>query len=321
VVAAKSTDAEFIRVYEEHGPSKAAKILGVHDSNVRQRRRRLEAKLNIRINGPEHHNAIHLEEHPDGIVFDVTDGVVLVGGDGHYWPGDNPLAHRALIEFAKEFKPKALVIQGDVFDGARISRHPPIGWAKMPTVQDEIEVCQDRMNELALAVPRGCRKVWSLGNHDGRFEASIAAKLPDFAKVHGASLKDHFPVWEPCWGCFINDNPSGVVIKHFFKGGLHANVNNALWGGRTMVTGHLHNAKVYPLSDYNGTRYGVETGCLADIQGRVRGRQFNYTQSNPLNWMSGFAFLTFKGGRLLYPELVTAFDRDHVQFRGEIIAV
>lgn len=314
MVAAKSTDAEFIRLFEEIGPTETAKRLGVTNKNVYQRRRGIERKHSIRINGPEHHNAKPVAEHPSRVTLEIKTGVVLVGGDAHYWPGDPSTAHRAFVKFAKDMKPKAVIMNGDAFDGARISRHPPISWAEQPTVQQEIEVVQDRLHEIAMACPKGCRKAWPLGNHDARFETRLATAAPEYANVNGVSLHDHFPVWEPCWSVWINDD---VVVKHRFKGGMHAPHNNTLWGGRTVVTGHLHSAKVQPISDYNGTRYGVDAGCLADPDHKA----FDYTEDNPRNWRSGFCVLTFKDGKLLMPELVTVWDDKSVQFRGEIIRV
>jgi hypothetical protein len=91
-----------------------------------------------------------------------------------------------------------------------------------------------------------------------------------------------------------------------------------MWSGKTIVTGHLHQLKVTPLSDYNGRRYGVDSGTLADPYGP----QFEaYTEQNPMNWASGFVVLTFKDGRLLPPELVTVMDDGVVAFRGELIEV
>lgn len=86
-----------------------------------------------------------------------------------------------------------------------------------------------------------------------------------------------------------------------------------------MVTGHLHSQKVQPLSDYNGTRWGVDAGCLA----APGGDQFNYAEDNPQNWRSGFCVLTWKKGKLLPPELVTVVDEAEglVVWRGEIIDV
>src|SRR5690349_3993729 len=97
-------------------------------TNVYARRRTLERKLGRQITGPDHHNQTRFHvSHPHRICFEVRSGVVLVGSDGHYWPGEPSTAHRAFVHFTKELKPKAVIFNGDAFDGASISRHPPIG--------------------------------------------------------------------------------------------------------------------------------------------------------------------------------------------------
>jgi hypothetical protein len=252
-------------------------------------------------------------EHPQRVVLNIKNGEVLIGSDAHLWPGDRSLAQRAFLKFAKERKPKTIILNGDVLDFPQISKHSPIGWEKHPTVQDENEHAQNYLSELELACGRGAHKIWTLGNHDARFATRLAERAKEYAVVRGLHLKDHFPAWDPCWSVWINDD---VVVKHRFKGGLHAPHNNTVSAGRTMVTGHLHSAKVTPWTDYNGDRYGVDTGCLADINAR----QFvDYTEDAPKNWRSGFAILTFKDGKLMPPELVTAWGDNTVVFRGEVI--
>ena len=312
----KVSDADFVRRFEEAGPSKLAKELGSPVASVYRRRTNLEAKFNRQITGPDHRNRTRSNiAHPHRIQVEVESGIVLVGSDAHIWPGELSPMFRAFAKFAKDMTPAVVVMNGDAFDGASISQHPPIGWATLPTVQEEIESCQEALSLIERAVPRKTRKIWSLGNHDARFETKIATVAPEFAKVEGTSLRDHFPMWEPCWGTWINDS---VVIKHRFKGGIHAPHNNTMWSGKTMVTGHLHSAKVQPFSDYNGTRYGVDTGCLAEPYADAFR---DYTEDNPRNWRSGFCVLTFKNGELLQPELVLSWGDNAVQFRGEIMKV
>jgi hypothetical protein len=244
----------------------------------------------------------------------LRDGVILVASDFHYWPGKPSTAHRAFIRFCKKLRPAVIVANGDVFDGCSISRHPPINWNKLPTVKEELEVCQERLSEIVKAAPKA-RRLWGLGNHDARFEVKLAQVAPEFKDVHGVSLSDHFPDWEPCWAVHVNDN---TVIKHRYKGGSHAPYNNTVSAGRSIITGHLHSQKVTPFTDYNGTRYGVDTGCLADP---YHDAFQDYLEDGPRDWRSGFCVLTYRQGILLYPELVSVFDADHVQFRGEIIPV
>jgi len=149
----------------------------------------------------------------------------------------------------------------------------------------------------------------------GATAAVLAANAAAYEGVQGFRLRDHFPAWHPCWGVWINQ---ACVIKHRIRGGIHATRNNTLAAGITTVTGHLHSLKVTPLSDYNGTRWGVDTGTLADPYGE----QFaDYTELSPTDWRSGFAVLTFRGGRLMWPELAHVVEEGVVEFRGAIIEV
>ena len=317
--APKLPTADFISIFEEIGPQKMARKFNLPVSSVFRRRAALERKTGRAIIAPGDNpgkiERIVPPTHPGRIEIDVPDGVVLVGSDAHIWPGPLTPAMRAFIRFAKDLKPKAVILNGDVMDCATISRHPPIGWESRPTVQQEIEAAQDVLHQIERACPRGTRRLWTLGNHDSRYETKIATVAPELAKVVGVHLRDHFPHWEPCWSVWVNQN---MVVKHRLKSGIHAPHNNTMWAGRTLVSGHLHSAKVIPLTEYNGTRYGVDTGCLADPDAKAF---VDYTEDGPKNWRSAFGVFTFRAGRLMQPELALAWDQDHVEFRGEIIAV
>jgi hypothetical protein len=246
--------------------------------------------------------------------INVTNGVVLVGSDAHYWPGIRSTAHRAFCKFAADLKPSAVILNGDAFDGGSISRFPRIGWDSKPTVQQELEACRTFMSEIEEA-SRTKNLYWPLGNHDSRFETFLASKAPEFQGVDGFHLKDHFPLWIPCWSVWINDS---VVVKHRMRSGLHAPHNNTMWAGKSIVTGHLHSLKTMPISDYNGTRFGVDCGTMAE----VGGPQFvDYLEDSATNWRSGFAVLTFWNGRLLWPELAHVIEDGKVEFRGQVVSV
>jgi hypothetical protein len=309
------SDSDFISIIQQHGPAETSRRLGISERSTHKRRAGLEKKYGHQIKIPSLRTTRHANEHPGRICIDLPDGIVLVGGDGHYWPGEASTAHRAFVKFCKKYKPAIVVMNGDAFDGATISRHPPIGWENRPSVIDEMEAVQERLGEIEAATFKA-RKIWTLGNHDGRFETRLATVAPEYARIHGFHLKDHFPNWEASWSCWINDD---VVIKHRGpKGGAHAAHNNTVAAGKTMVTNHLHSLKVTPYDDYNGTRYGVDTGTLAD----PNGPQFlDYSEDNPKNHRSGFAVLTFRGGKLMWPEVVAVVDPQTVQFRGELISV
>lgn len=298
-------------LFDRYGAKKTSERIGTTERNVYGRRRRLEAKYDTVMHPA---TAVHRSDNAARVHIGVSDGVVLVGGDGHYWPGKASTAHRAFVKFAKELKPKAVIYNGDAFDGASISRHPTIGWESQPSVVEELEAVQVRLGELEQATPRGCKLIWPLGNHDLRFETRLATVAPEFRKVKGFHLKDSFPSWTPAWACWINDD---VIVKHRLKGGVHATHNNVLAAGKTMVTNHLHSLKVTPYSDYSPRpRWGVDCGTLAD----PNGPQFvHYSEDAPKNHRSGFAVLTFHKGQLLWPELVHVFSENTVEFRGSLI--
>jgi len=245
---------------------------------------------------------------------DLEGGLIIVGSDAHYWPGEISTAHRGFLHFIKELRPRIVILNGDVFDGARISRFARIGWDKTPTVIDELKAVKERLGEIE-AVAGSALKFWPLGNHDARFENKLAQQAPEYEGVQGFHLKDHFPLWRPCWSVMVNSN---LLITHRWKGGKYAAPNNALQAGVSMCTGHLHSLKWWPHTDETGTRYGVDSGTLAE----PKGQQFiNYLEDSTPDWRSGFAVLTIHRHALLQPELAKVHAEGEIDFRGTTVSV
>lgn len=314
----KLSDADFIAIWKRlQSPLAVSQETGIGIRNINFRRRKLEAKYSIvlPINDPRAIYNTAGVENKAIYRLGIQDGSVLIGSDIHVWPGERTTMQRAFVEFAKRLKPSAVICNGDVFDGASISRHARIGWEHQPTVKQELEAVSDFLGDLVIAAGTA-KRIWTLGNHDARFESRLAAVAPEFAGVKGIHLRDHFEQWTPCWRCDINDN---VVVKHRGVGGEHADWNNAIKSGRTMVTGHDHRAGVVPYHDYNGIRWGVRCGYMAES---AQDDQFiHYMEASQPNWHPAFAVLTFHSGRLLQPEICWKFDEGVVQFRGELITV
>lgn len=322
--APKVSDAEFVELWRTHkSANKLSLMLNVGERNVHARRRRLEAKLGIRLEAEDGRakHWTHLQtadKHAKRLDLGILNGTIIAFSDAHFWPGIRTTAYCGLLRVIEELKPQAVVNGGDAFDGASISRFPRIGWDSTPSVIEELKACEAALGEIEEAAKKArhnSRLVWCLGNHDARFENRLAANAPQYEHVKGFSLKDHFPAWEPCWAVW---NTERTVIKHRFKGGIHATHNNTVNSGVNIVTGHLHSLKVTPFDDYHGTRYGVDTGTLAD----PLGPQFeNYLEASPTNWRSGFVVLTFVDGHLLFPEVVKVHSPGRIEFRGKVIDV
>jgi hypothetical protein len=306
----KVSDEELIHLFKEYGsPKRISEITGLDVTAVYRRRGKIERKRGIVLDSfrktqKDYKHAV-IENNRRSMRHELEEGMVIVGSDAHYWPGESTVAHQAFVKLIKKFKPAVVVLNGDVFDGARVSRHEPMYGIETPTVQQEIDACEERLDEIFNA-SKNSLKVWTLGNHDIRIFRMIATKNPEL--IETVDLFSYFPGWKVVWRFDVNDD---LVIKHRWHNGIHATYNNTLKSGRSVVTGHLHKLQITPFSDYNGRRVGVDTGTLAE----PLGEQFAYTEGNPVNWCSGFAVLTIKGHRLLQAELCEVINGKAI-FRG-----
>lgn len=237
---------------------------------------------------------------------------VFVAGDAHYRPGQKLSAgHLALCTLLRLYQANVVVMNGDAFDFPTISKYGPLGWKNEPTVKKEIETVQARLEEIqeSAAICSGegqTRFIWTLGNHDARFDKLLATKAPQIKGLPGTKLDDYFPDWEFCQRVEIGD----VVIKHELKGGANPLKSNMQAAGKSIVTGHHHCQNVLAYSDYAGTRYAVDHGCLASTEGP----QWEYGEGDPKNWRSGFAVLQFYGSKLMPPQLATVLDEKKKSF-------
>lgn len=271
-------DDVFIHLFEKLGAAGTSKEIGVAVRNIHVRRRNIEAKYGIVLKSP---NAKDNRTRPFGMVELDIEGPVVLFMDAHFWPKIYTDAFWILLQIIHAVKPVAIIDNGDSMDGAKISRHGRIGWDQRPTVQEELQANLDHVCLIEQAAGSDVRLYRNWGNHDLRFDTYLSANAPHIEGVPGTRLQDHFPRWQFQTGLMINDS---CIVKHRFKGGVHAGHNNTLWAGLSMVTGHDHILRVTRLSDYRGTRYGVQGGTLADPHGPM----FDYTEAAPLNWQMGF---------------------------------
>jgi hypothetical protein len=325
-----TNDQEFIEAWKRFKKaSLVAKHFEMDVRSVYDRRRSLEIKHNISLESSAKSKAANShktivgnklnelakfrqEKYESEMVDAVTDGVILIASDCHYWPGIVTKAHKAFCKLAKELKPKMVVLNGDIMDGARISRHARIMWEKQPQMKDEIAAVQDRCAEIERAAS-GAKLVRTIGNHDARFENYLSSRVGELEELTGMTLLDYLPRWRAGWCIHLNNQTDGwTTIRHRpVAGGIHSAYNSTLKAGVSYVHGHLHKLSVTPWSDYRGRRYGIDTGTMAEPYGP----QFNYTEAGPVNWASGFAVLTFYKGKLLQPELCVV-EHGEAWFRG-----
>ena len=197
---------------------------------------------------------------------------------------------RSFLWGARKLKPDVVCLNGDVVDGATLSRFPRPGWQLRLALKDEIQAAQAFLANVRKASPKA-EHVYTRGNHCSRVENALANRLPEFEGMPGTRLEELFPDWVVCGSLEL----PGTTIKHRWHNGQNAARQNTLKSGRHYVTGHLHSLQVTAILDLDGTRYGVDTGTLADPYGP----QFSYCERAPRAYRSGWVFLTYQDGNLL----------------------
>jgi DNA-binding CsgD family transcriptional regulator len=300
---------EFLNAYITAGRNalRTAQKLGIHIRTVQARLSMLRAQ-----DAPE----LVVDQidvvYPEKLPLRIDEGVVLLGADLHAWPGvKHSLALRGFVHACQALKPAAVILNGDIFDGARISRHGRIGWMHAPAVRDELAAVKQALAEIEAAAP-DAELLRTIGNHDERIDTLLANNADQFEQVHGFRLKDHLPAWAEAWSYDINDQE--LIVMHKWHQGIHASYNNLLKGGASICTAHTHRGKIETYTNFVRRAYALELGML----GPAHGPQFRYRRGTPSPWAEGFGVCTFRRGRLLPPEMAEV-QGDEVIFRGDAL--
>lgn len=313
--AQKVTDEQFIAAWQGCPVGSTAKTiaahLGITERCAFKRRASIEKRHGISLGSAKDAERLALARCERRAELAIPDGVVVVFSDAHYWPGIVSTAHRALVKLLPAVKPRLVVGNGDILDGATISRHPRLGWQKLPKLADELAAAQQRLAEVVKASPKALHRL-TPGNHDMRFDGMMSNVMPQLEGIPGMSLWDHFAAWQVSLSLMLNGN---TMIKHRYHNGVHAAYNNTVKAGTHIVTGHLHRLMATTWGDYNGLRFGIDTGTLADTDGP----QFLYGEDNPKPHSSGFVVLTYRAGMLLDPEFCRVREDGHAYFRGQLV--
>ena len=140
--AKRVTDEEFIEVWKRLGsPQRVSEVTGLKIRKVYERRRAIEQKGHElpSFAAPQKTKEYQtfIPENRRIIEHEVKNGHVFVASDAHYWPSKVTVAHKAFVKLIEAMKPQTIIMNGDVFDGARISRHEPLYGINPPTPKQE----------------------------------------------------------------------------------------------------------------------------------------------------------------------------------------
>lgn len=294
-----------LRLYEScnQNAEAAARSAGISPTTFRHRVREAKRKFPHGLTQAEGAKDRIEWTYPKMLKFDEPSTVWVIGSDAHFWPGDEAPIWKAFVKMCKAIKPTGIIMNGDVIDGAKISRHP-LGNKKAPPVGEEIIHAQKMLKQL----PKAKYKCWTIGNHDIRVDNFV---LNNALQLDGLiqTLPDKFPDWEFSYAVTINQ----TEVRHRFRGGIHGGWNNTLHSGINIITGHTHQLQVTAMRDRRGSRWGVETGMLSDPEYA----QFEYTEGHPSRWQQGFVVITFDESGAMYPPELCEMVRGVPIFRGK----
>jgi hypothetical protein len=321
VAQPKVNDQEFIKIWRKTGsPSELRDLLGVAETNVYARRKRIEKRYGITLatvpnlkRDTPYSPVLQFERRRK---FEVKNGIVVIFSDPHWLPDHSTTAHDALEAVVRKLKPVGVICGGDAVDGDTISRYDPTrGHHKRFTVREELECVKEHFDSLDNVMDRACPKAfrsWILGNHDVRLSRFVATKAPELTDLPYTRLEDWVPRWPLSWTAEINSGTDGMtVVRHRNQAGmLHM---QGMKAGCHYVHGHLHRLNVHTLATFAGYRYSVDTGSLADPESDG----FDYGEGGP-NHCQGFAVLTYRNHKLMMPELCYVQD-GKAYFRGEAL--
>lgn len=307
---------EFVALlYECNGSAYAlGKKLGIAVAMVAHRRKFIEDELGIELprGRPEVWKS---QAHRHRINLALDDAVVLAFSDVHAWPEVYGVAMAAVVDFNRRLKPAVVILNGDGFDGAQISRHSRIGWDKRPSPAEEIEALSEYLDQVRKANPNA-RYIRTIGNHCQRLDSYLATNAPLVEDMKGTRLADHLPGWEECMSVYVND--AECIFKHRGRhSGIHATFNEVRRLGTNFVHGHLHRQKAVPWGTPRGRVYGVDLGCTAPVSHPG----FDYMEDMTEEWVSGFGIFTFRGGKMLAPDLAEVVDEEsgELKFGGKTL--
>lgn len=185
----------------------------------------------------------------------------------------------AAIQYAKSEQVDNIILNGDVIDGGKISRHPKT--PDMPKFLDELELCKPFLKGLRADFPKA-RIIFKAGNHEDRLEAYLMqnaqelAGLVDWTQLLGLNdLGIEFADTTQ----YMKVGNTYILHGHEVKVGGGVNPARALLlkSFDNAVMGHVHKTSFAHGRGLNGAYIKAYTvGCLC----KTRMRYMPHSQSN-----------------------------------------
>lgn len=219
--------------------------------------------------------------------YQINQSKVLIISDLHFPYQDNNAIRKA-IEYGKEKKVNCILINGDLFDFACISRHEK-DW-RQRSVAQEFKAVRTFLNSLRKHFPKA-KIVYKLGNHDERWEKWLFLKAPEIFDDPEFKLETRLKLGELRIDIVKEKLPIKIgkltcLHGHELAGGS-GGVNPAratfLKTLDSVLVGHYHKRSSHDETTMNGNVISVQSqGCLCEM----------HPHFMPINkWQQGFSYV------------------------------
>lgn len=232
-------------------------------------------------------------------------------------PYHDSKAVQNVLNYAKDYKPDTILLNGDILDCDSISSHVKgnLRAIEGKTLRKEYDEGERFLEKLRDSCPKS-RVVWLEGNHEFRVQRWLD-EHPQAQGLLEVPNGCHFESWKVEW------LPSWSQTKVFKKG--KANFVHGLYTGKhhaskmvqafgcNIFYGHLHDtesAALVTLGD-NTTKVAHSLGCLCKY------RQY-YLKGRPTNWQQAFATFQFRDDGFFNYNVVRVFNGKFVSPEGEV---
>jgi len=221
---------------------------------------------------------------------------VLVIPDTHA-PNHDSACIKAVLKFAKAWKPDVCIHLGDVGDFNSLSRYQVASARELIGLDNEVKACNEMLDMIEYALPKKCKKVVTLGNHDQRPEMySLNNWDAQCRKVLGrknlGTAQELYHLEERGWRWF----DYGQVFrmgKAMFSHGWYYNQDHAAktlrkWF-KNIYYGHTHQYQTHTVNGMDG--YPVQAMSL----GTLSRFDLSYLKGAPPDWCHMFCYFDFWG--------------------------
>ena len=234
-------------------------------------------------------NKASVDETDRTITIRPTNLKVGVVSDIHY-PYQDIKSEEITLAFMKDYKPDALVWNGDIFDFYAVSSYEKSIKKKM-NIQEEIDYGYSRMQLWVNELP-GTKHYFRIGNHEDRLRRMIMRYSPPLEALRSCDIENNVD-FESLGVKFVPDHQDFFIGDmlythgHFVRkhGGNSARAHFEQYGCSVLI-GHTHRLAVLYKRNKFGTHAIVENGTLCD---------FDVEYAKYPDWQQGFTTLEYDG--------------------------